>query len=154
MFLDMLFDHQIGPNKTLQDLQACFKPGGNPLGSPTEHLERHADLTTLKPQNIATPNPMLRGNKRHASRILYLHICQALLHSGVWEQQSTSEHTHVSGHELHFGFGVNQIVGWKILSSGNGGTAEGLGQLQYSTKKLISRFILPIPSVPVVVIGS
>ena len=48
--------------RPLQDPQTCFMVGETPPGPLTKHLEQHASLTTLTPQNVATPDPMLQGN--------------------------------------------------------------------------------------------
>ena len=70
MFMDMLINYQKAQARLPQDPQTCFEVGETPLGPLTKHLEQHASLLTLKPQNIATPDPMLQGNKRHASHII------------------------------------------------------------------------------------
>ena len=56
--------------RPLQDPQTCFKVGETPPGPLTKHFEQHASLTTPTSQNIATPDPMLQENRRHASHIL------------------------------------------------------------------------------------
>ena len=56
-----------GPSKTLKPVSSRAKTPPGPL---TKHFEQHASLTTPTSQNIATPDPMLQENRRHASHIL------------------------------------------------------------------------------------
>ena len=70
MFMDMLSNHHEAQARPLQDSQICFKVGETPPEPLTKHLEQQASLTTLTHQNIATPDPMLQGNRRHARHVL------------------------------------------------------------------------------------